>query len=240
MAKSSKSSAPASQNRLYLIGGAVALAVVAIFVFRSMGGAGQGATQPVAVEFSPDEVQQAEGVAMGPEDAPVVLYEFADFQCPACAQFSTFAHPLIKERLVDEGIVRLVRYDFPLVMSHPHAFLASRAARCANEQDRYWEYHDILYGRQPNWSALRDPSGEFEDYAELAGVDRAQFSQCLASDRHAEEVTRNMRLGESLGVNGTPTLMLNGERLAVRDYNDLEQRVYEAAGMPAADPAGGN
>jgi protein-disulfide isomerase len=245
VAKSTKSSAPASKasrpagpNRLYVILGVVALLAIAGIAYFSGAGGGQAATEPLAMEIDPTELQRTEGVAMGEADAPVLLYEFADYQCPACAQFSTFAHPLIKERLVDEGIVRLVRYDFPLVLGHPHAFLASRAARCVGEQGKYWEYHDVLYGRQPTWSPMRNPAGEFAEYAELVGADRGQFTACLNSDQFAEEVTRNLRLGESLGVQGTPTLMLNGERIAVRDYNDLEQRVFEAAGMTATEDAG--
>jgi protein-disulfide isomerase len=231
VAKSSKASPPADRNRLYLILGGLGLAVVAAIAVFSVRG-GQAATVPLAGPLDPAEVQRARGVALGTEEAPVLLYEFADYQCPACAQFATFAHPLIKERLVDPGLVRFVRYDFPLVMSHPHAFLASRAARCAEDQNRYWEYHDVLYGRQPTWSAQRDPGSEFEAYAELLGMDRRQFQQCLRSDRHADEVTRNLRLGESLQVRGTPTLMLNGEHITVRDYRELEERVFEAAGPP--------
>jgi protein-disulfide isomerase len=229
------SSAQTGQNRTYLIIGAVALVVLAVVAFTMMGNGGQAARAPVATTFDPSQLQQARGVAMGPENAPVLVYEFADYQCPACAQFSTFAHPLIKERLVDQGVIRFVRYDFPLVNAHPHAFLASRAARCAGDQGRYWEYHDVLYGRQPTWSSVRDPSAEFVDYAQLVGIDRRQFQQCLRSDQHAEEVTRNLRLGESLGVSGTPTLMVNGERVQLRDYRDLEQRVMEAAGRSPAE-----
>lgn len=246
MAKSKKSTASSAKStpsssgnsRTLLIVGGVAVLLIAGILYFSGGGSSQAATQPLAMEIDPSELQRAEGVAMGEADAPVLLYEFADFQCPACAQFSTFAHPLIKERLVDEGIVRLVRYDFPLVLSHPHAFLASRAARCAGEQGKYWEYHDVLYGRQPTWSPLRNPAAQFVEFAGQVGLDEGPFEQCLNSDRYAEEVTRNLRLGESLGVQGTPTLMLNGERIAVRDYNDLEQRVFEAAGMTAPAAAG--
>jgi protein-disulfide isomerase len=232
-----KKAATGDRNRTYIIVAVVAVLVVGGILLFSRGG-GQAATTPLNLTLDPQELQQARGVSMGNEDAPVQLYEFADFQCPACAQFSTFVHPLIKERLVDTGIVRLVRYDFPLIMSHRHAFLASRAARCAGEQGRYWEYHDFLYGRQPTWSPQRDPTAEFETMADQVGIDRRQFQQCLRSDQHAEEVTRNLRLGESLGVQGTPTLMLNGERIMVRDYRDLEERVFEAAGRtpPATAP----
>ena len=242
MAKSNKTATPAvGGNRLYIILGVIVLVAVAGYLVIGRGG-GAGATQPVALEADPAEIQRAQGVAMGQDDAPVLLYEFADFQCPACMQFSTFAHPLIKERLVDEGIVRFVRYDFPIITSHPHAFLAARAARCAGEQDLYWEYHDVLYGRQSTWSPQRAaPTDEFVDYAQLLGMNVGEFEQCLRSDRYAEEVTRNLQLGESLGVRGTPTLMINGQLVQVRDYNELERRVLEAAGQnpPAAEGAAG-
>jgi hypothetical protein len=226
---------PPNRNRWYVAAGAAVLVLAVAGLFLSRGDS-QTVREPLTTTFSPIDLQRARGVSMGQENAPVLLHEFADYQCPACANFSTFAHPLIKERLIDEGIVRLVRYDFPLQF-HPHAFLASRAARCTEETGRYWEYHDILYGRQPTWSAQRDPSGEFIEYAELIGMDPGEFRTCLRSAEHAEEVTRNLRLGESLGVSGTPTLMLNGEILEIRDYNDLEVRVLEAAGRtPAATP----
>lgn len=234
MAKKPTKKTGQSDNRMFIILGAIAIVAIGAYLLVGRGG-GSGATQPVALAEEGADLQRAEGVAMGQDDAPVLLYEFADYQCPACAQFSTFAHPLIKERLVDSGIARFVRYDFPIISGHPHAFLAARAARCAGEQDRYWEYHDVLYGRQPTWSSQRGaPTEEFLDYAELVGVTRGEFERCLRSDRYAEEVTRNLRLGESLGVAGTPTLMVNGQLVRVRDYNELEAHVLEAAGQPAA------
>lgn len=235
MAKPSKT-APKSDNRVMIIVGVIAVVVVGAFLMMGGGGGGTGATQPVELAGGAEEVQRAEGMALGDENAPVLLYEFADYQCPACAQFSTFAHPLIYERLVDEGIVRFVRYDFPIITGHPHAFLASRAARCAGEQEQYWEYHDVLYGRQPTWSVQRSaPTASFIEFAEEIGLDGGEFGECLRSDRYADEVTRNLRLGESLGVTGTPTLMINGELVRVQDYNDLEARVMEAAGMATAE-----
>ena len=213
--------------------GAVALVIVLGAVFLTQGGT-TGATAPVDIALDATQLQRARGVAMGPDNAPVELHEFADFQCPACMQFSTFVHPLLKERLVDTGLLRVVRYDFPLINMHPHAFLAARAGRCAEEGGKFWEYHDVLYARQPTWSVQRNPSGEFVSYAELVGLDTGAFEECLNSDRHAEEVTRNLRLGESLGVTGTPSFMLNGQRADFRDYNDLEQQVYEMSGRSPA------
>jgi protein-disulfide isomerase len=189
----------------------------------------------VEVAIDPAELSRVQGISIGREDAPVVIYEFADFQCPACGQYASFVTPLIKERLVEPGLVRYVYYDFPLVRAHPHAFLAARAGRCANEQGKFWGYHDLVYARQPTWSALSDATDFFVDLAREAGLDEERFEACLRSDRYAEEVTRSLRLGESLGVQGTPTLFVNGKRLPnPPTFEELEQIVRQEAGVASA------
>jgi protein-disulfide isomerase len=170
------------------------------------------------------------GIAMGREDAPVLIHEFADFQCPACAQFAQFGTPLIKERYVDTGTVRYVHYDLPLVSIHPHAFVAARAGRCADEQGGFWEYHDELYAHQRSWSGVDDVVPLLVQYAGAVGLDRAGFERCLRSARHADEITRNMRLAESLGVRGTPTIFINGQRAEIRTLEELEGMIRAAAG----------
>lgn len=238
MAKSTRSSAKSGPNRTYVILAGTAVLLIAAYLLIS--GRSAAVTEPVAIADDPTSLQSAVGIKMGPDGAPVTLIEFADFQCPACANFATFIHPLIKERLVDQNIVQLIRYDFPIVSGHPHAFLAARAARCALDQEKFWEYHDVVYADQRTWSVSRDPVEMFVDYAGRLAMDEGAFKQCVNSDMHAEEVTRNLRLGESLGVTGTPTMMINGEKLNPADYNELEARVFEAAGMtpPAPLPNG--
>lgn len=233
---------PAPQKRssltpLYAILGIIALVGVGALVSQAIGG-GSAAMEPVEVAIDPAELARVQGIAIGPENAPVEIYEFADFQCPGCGQFAAFVAPLIKDRLVGEGLVRFVYYDFPLIQIHRNAFVAARAGRCANAQSRFWEYHDLLYGRQPTWSAMGDPTGYFVDLAGEVGVDARAFEECLRSDQFAEEVTRSLRLGESLGVNGTPTLFVNGKRLAqTPSFSELEQIVREEVGAAAGAPA---
>jgi protein-disulfide isomerase len=222
----------------YLILGLVALVGIGVLVYQVLR-PGQPALSPVPVTIDPAELSRAPGIALGPEDAPVVVFEFADYQCPGCAQFATFVAPLIKERYVRPGTVRYVYYDFPLPQ-HQHAFYASRAARCAGDQGRFWEYHDILYGRQPRWAAPDNPTTEFVNYAGELGLDRPAFQACLRSDRHALEVTQNLRLGESLGVQGTPTLFINGKRLpgipTIREFGDLVQQELGTSPVAGASP----
>jgi protein-disulfide isomerase len=221
----------------YVILGVVALAGIGVLLYQLRGGAAP-ALEPVPVALDAEQLARVPGIAIGPEDAPVVMYEFADFQCPACAHYASFVMPLVKERLVDRGTVRYVYYDFPLTAIHPHAFLAARAGRCANEQGRFWEYHDVLYARQQRWTNERDATRLFLDYADEAGVERRDFESCLRSDRYAEEVSQNMQLGESLGVAGTPTLFINGRRLPqIPGYSALERLVLEEAGTQPATGA---
>lgn len=199
------------------------------------GGGGSPARQPVLVAVDPAELSRVQGISIGRADAPVLIYEFADFQCPGCMEFATFQAPLIKERLVDTGMVRYVYYDFPL-SQHPHAFLAARGGRCANEQGNFWPYHDILFARQSSWSGMRDATDFFVDLAGEVGLDENAFESCLRSDRFQEEVSRSLQLGEMLGVRSTPSLFVNMKRLdGVPTFSELEQIVRSELGTtPAA------
>lgn len=230
-----------SLTPFYALLGVVALAGIGVLLFQ-LYGREPGATEPVPVVMDPAALQRVQGVSVGREDAPVVVYEFADFQCPGCGQFAAFTVPLIKQRFVDSGQVRYVYYDYPLVSIHQNSFLAARAGRCAKEQGRFWEMHDYLYAKQPEWSIERDPTELFVGYAEQAGANADAFEACLRSDRYAREVTESMRLAESLGVQGTPTLFINGKRLdqtpSVAELDRLIRAELGGAMPAAADSTG--
>lgn len=201
--------------RFYVILGAVAVVGVGALGY-SVGSSlvGGAATEPVELEGIDDPqrlFQLARGVEQGDPNAPVKLYEFSDYQCPWCARFALDIKPLLNTNYIETGKVLYVYYDFPLIQIHKHSFLAARAARCAGDQGRYWEYHDRLFAEQARWSARGSVTDEFSDYAAALGLDRQAFEQCLKSDRHADVVTANLRLAEELGVQGTPTLYINGK-----------------------------
>lgn len=214
----------------------VGVLAVGLVVWNVVSGAGsQGAREPVDLEYeSPEElVTMAQGIPRGNPDAPLTLMDFSDYQCPSCAAFTFRAKPLLELEYIEEGELRFVYYDFPLVATHRNAFLAARAARCAGDQDGYWDYHDILFREQSRWAGQSDPFSSFVDYAEEIGVDRGDFRSCLGSDRHADVVTANMRLGEQLGVGGTPTLFLDtgegrGQRIEGWDPDQLQATIDEA------------
>lgn len=209
----------------YVVLGAVAVVGVGVLGY-SVGSSltGGAVTEPVELEGIDDPQQLfelARGVQQGDPNAPVKLYEFSDYQCPWCARFGLDIKPLLNANYIETGKVLFVYYDFPLIQIHKHSFLAARAARCAGDQGRYWEYHDRLLAEQPRWSARGNVTGDFIAYAVAVGLDRPAFEQCLKSDRHADVVTANLRLAEQLGVQGTPTLYINGK--LVRSLSGWEQ-----------------
>lgn len=198
-------------KKVYVIIAVVAVLGIAAVSYSVNSRAGGMATAPVELpEMDTQElVATAQGMAMGDEDAPVTIVEFGDYQCPGCRSFATLVKPRIMTTYVETGQARFVYYDFPLVGGHPNAFLAARAARCAADQDRAWDYHDALFAHQSEWSPAANPAGRFVDYAADLELDEGAFEACLESDRHAVLVTANMLLGREYGVGGTPTVAVN-------------------------------
>ena len=204
--------------------------------------AGGAVTGPVSIEnLDPASIaEKAEPVRKGPANATVQIVEFADFQCPGCAHFATNVSRPLRAAYVDSGLVRIEYYDYPIYSAHPHAFLAARAARCAGEQDLFWEMHDLLYARQQEWSLDRTaPVERFSGFAQSLGADAGEFEACLQSDRHAETVTANGMLGDQLGIRSTPTVFINGRNVgeAWSDFTAMRTLIDQA--LAASPPAAG-
>jgi protein-disulfide isomerase len=233
---------PASKAPLLALLGLVAAIVIVVLVTQlggkeKGGGTGAVAMRPVPVVATAEQIQRTAGISMGAQNAPITIYEFADFQCPHCAQFVSFIEPLIKQNLVDTGRARYVFYDFPLP-NFPFGFLVSRGGRCANEQGKFWEFHNRVYQSQQEWSYAKE--GKVLDlltgYARELGLNADAFNQCLRSDKYAQEVSQSQKFGESLGVGGTPTLFVNGRKVDTPNtYKEFEAAVREIAPNAFAD-----
>lgn len=224
----------------YVVLGVVALAGAFLLYRQLSGPGGSPATSLQPVVMSPEQLNRTPGISQGAPDAPVVIMEFADFQCPGCGDFARFSKPLLDDH-IQAGTVRFVWYDWPIVQIHGNAVLAARAGRCANEQNGFWQYHDVLFGRQNEWSESQRAADLFVDYSAQAGLDRNAFGECLRSDRFQQEVSENYELGNSLGVSGTPTLFVNGKRINQvprrrAEWDELVQQEMGGA-APAADAA---
>jgi protein-disulfide isomerase len=193
--------------------------------------------EPPSVEVSADSFR-----SIGEAEATVVVTEFSDYQCPACASVEQQVIPALIDQYVDTGKVRFVYREFPLSSIHPNAQKASEAAVCAGQQDEYWEMHDRLFGNQGEWQGEADPSAIFKGYAEEIGLDTGMFDQCLNSGEAAVIVRGDLLAGQALGVNATPYFFVND--LPIRGGLPIEtlgQVIdYVAAGgrSPQIVPAG--
>jgi protein-disulfide isomerase len=155
-----------------------------------------------ATELTP--LVSARDHAIGPEDAPVTLVEYGDYECPYCGM----AYPVVKAAQRALGTqLRFVFRNFPLAEAHPHARIAAQAAEAAGAQGRFWEMHDLLFENQ---RAL-EPQ-DLVGYARSLGLDIPQFERDLEAATYAKKVRDDFRNGVRSGVNGTPTFFVNGDR----------------------------
>jgi diadenylate cyclase len=171
--------------------------------------------------------------ARGPEDAPVTLVMYGDYECPYCGG----AHPMLKELQERVGAqVRFVFRHFPLDSVHPRARRAAQAAEAAASQGRFWEIHDLLYERQGEVG-----EEDLMRYAAELGLDVGRFEEDLANDNHAWHIEEDRLGGDRAGVGGTPALFLNGVRYAGHlDLDGLLTTVEEAASSSGATHGGGS
>ena len=149
--------------------------------------------------------------AKGDPDAPLVIVEFSDFQCPFCGRFYEQTLPLLERDYIDTGKARLVYRDMPLESIHPQAPAAHIAAECAGDQGMFWEYHDLLFDRQGEWSRLQPAAleGALAGYAGELGLD-STFAECVRSPEAAREMQLDLAQALGMGLTGTPTFLIGG------------------------------
>jgi protein-disulfide isomerase len=148
--------------------------------------------------------------AIGPEDAPVTLEEFGDFECPPCG----LLHPELKKIEHEYGPrVRIIFREFPLVPTHQHALAAAKSAEAAGLQGKFWEMHDMLYENQRKWHEAFDVRQIFEDYAKAIGLNVERFKKDIASTEVEQRIFLDGKRAHSLDVKGTPTVFLNGREI---------------------------
>lgn len=149
----------------------------------------------------------AEGYVLGDTNAPLQVIEFADMQCPVCADFGLLTEPDVKKRLIDTKRISYRYMDFPLDM-HPNAWNASNAGACANEQGKFWEMKDRIFQGQLEWSDQRNPRGTFEDYAKEVGLNVAQWRSCYDSKKMIPKIQATQKEGLRRFVGATPTFVI--------------------------------
>jgi protein-disulfide isomerase len=163
----------------------------------------------------------------GPENAKVTLVEFSDFQCPACLA----TEPLVQQiTSAFPNDVRLVYRQFPLVNVHKNAQISAQAAEAAATFGKFWEFHDLLFTNQKEWEELDKQAAvdKFAEYAAKLEIDKTEFLKRIESQEVKDKVTLDVSDGGKIGVDGTPTFYVNGQKtLAPQLFSTVESLIKQ-------------
>jgi protein-disulfide isomerase len=181
----------------------------------------------------------AQGYLIGKVDAPVKIKEFADFECPACANFSVVTEPDVRTRIINSGLANLTYFDFPLNM-HRNTVAASNAAACADEQGKFWPMHDRLFQTQTEWNgeSTDAPKPFFKRYAQEIGLDVAKWEACYDARKYQKRISANFAEGLRQGVDRTPSFVIGNKLYAgMSSYDEMKtivDSIAKASGTTSA------
>ena len=219
----SRPSGSSGGRKFYLLLGGLAVAGTAALLMARDGDGDVSQLEPLSLAETAVPASAEAGVAMGSSDALVTIVEFADFQCPHCRNFNAVTGKAIRRDYAGaDGSIRWINYDFPLQQT---SWAPALAARCGEQQGRYWQMHDLIYAMSDDWIGKSNPNKTFVELAETLGLDEAAFRACLADRSGLQDVGAARRYGEGLGVNSTPSMFINGRRIPPR------QEYFSYAGL---------
>jgi protein-disulfide isomerase len=202
--------------------GGLAIATVGYLIYQGMQSGGV-ATTAAAYDA---------GKAVGPADAKVVVQEFADFQCPFCAQFVTGdAQKTLIDQYAKTGLIRFEYHHYIVVDGNVGGFESRHAAvasECAKEQGKFWEYHDYVFAHQNGEGQGAFSDANLKTFAADLGLDTAKFNACLDAQTYAYVVQQDEALGRSLGINQTPTIFVNGKLVNALKFGDVKAAIDAA------------
>ena len=241
MNKKQKTSAPkfskrqilAQQRRAYLRKTRLFWVVAGLAVVGMMAFAFRPNEQTPAVDdTSASSLNQSLGEisldkSLGDENAPVVVVEYGDFQCPACQRFFAGAVSQLKGEYVQTGKVRFVFRQFAFLGDESQ--WAAEASECANEQGQFWDYYNKLYQEQNGENVGIFNKDNLKRFAIDLGLDTTEFNQCLDSGRHTAKVQQETLEGQQAGVRGTPTVFVDGQYLENGGSYPVLKAAIEAA-----------
>jgi len=195
-------------------------------------------TTPQPTQAPPTEerrifVSLSDDPVKGNPNAPVTIVEFSDFQCPFCARFFAQTLPQIQEDYIDSGKVKLVYRDFPLESIHANARAASIAAECADDQGKFWQFHDKLFEGQTQWAraSASEAANTFKQYATELGLNSDNFNSCFNSTKNLDEINEDLQNGVNYGVTGTPAFFIGNDKdgyvilIGAKPYSEFQQTI---------------
>ncbi len=229
--------ARARRNRFFIIGGVVAVAIAAVAFLILQNPRPIPVTAGSFVTPAPQTWPQANGKAMGPANAKVVVQEFADFQCPYCRQFHDNILPQVISQYIATGKIRFEYHHFIVIdqnVGGTESRRAAEASECANDQGRFWDYFNMLFTNQGSEGSGAFSDARLEAFAASLGLNTSQFNACLTSGQDASKVTADEAKAASLNLSGTPSVLVNGALI----QNPLDYTQVQAAIDAALKKAG--
>jgi formate-nitrite transporter family protein len=167
-------------------------------------------------------VNNTDHIAGNPQ-ASVTIVEYSDFQCPACGYFFSIIEQLMTKK---SDQIRLIYRHFPLKTLHANAEAAAEASEAAAQQGKFWEMHDLLFTKQADWTAEKNPRDKFIGYAESLGLDKTKFTADLKSAAVLDKINNDLAGAYQIGLDSTPTLFINGDKINnPRTYQELANEV---------------
>jgi protein-disulfide isomerase len=227
------SAAKGSKQRFYIALALVAIAgIAALSYFMGQSKKGQVITlDPTLPAIT------SQGYVAGSPTAPIEIIEFGDFECPQCARFATLTEPDLRAQYINTGKIRFRYIDFPLSM-HANTLNASNAAACADEQGKFWEFHDLLFAVQDQWNAqaTSDPDKEMKRIGrQIPGLDGAKLDECIDSRRMMPKVKAHLQLAIDRKASGTPTFIMGNRQLDIIAIDEFKQVIdQELAALDSA------
>jgi protein-disulfide isomerase len=213
-----------SRSRTYLLlAGAAIIAVIAVGLIILLD-QGAGGSSAESGGLSPEK-------SLGAADAKVVVVEYSDFQCPYCQQFATGPERQLREEYVDSGTVRFVYRHLAFIGDE--STWAAEASECANEQGRFWDYHDKLFDEQAGENQGAFSKNNLKRFAADLGLDAEQFNQCLDSGEYRDQVREDVRGAQRRQINSTPSILVNDQLIRNgANYQVLQMAIEAALAQP--------
>lgn len=193
-----------------------------------------------AVSLDSLQARASRARVKGSEQAQVTIVEVSDFQCPYCRQFTEQAYRQLDSAYIRPGKAKMVFIAYP-IPQHAESWAATEAAYCAGAQGQFWPMHDRLFATQREWNGKGNPAERFAGFATELRLDAAAYRTCVEQDQMASMIVNDVMQASSAGISGTPTFIINGQRVVsgAAPFEEFRTNIEDVlAGRGAQPPAG--
>lgn len=216
-----------------IIAGVVLLVLAAVILPNVLGNNVANAPLEDIVQITPVSYSNVDGTRLGDPNAPIKIEVFEDFQCPACRTYTASYEPAVIQNLVETGQAYYIFYQYPFLddrNASKDSDRAAMAAMCAADQDRFWDYKNLLFANSQEVAGIFTDN-RLKQLAETLGLNSEEFAACYDDGKFESEIAEQIALGQQMGVTGTPSVYVNGQDVApgkVPTYDQIQAAVQAA------------